>query len=330
MITEDRGPDAADRLDLASGHLRCGRVTEALTTLTVLWDAAGPFAEADPVERARILAGLMECRLARGDLGEAMRITDDLAPLIEHGGAAAALAHHAHGEHDMALDQPESALAHHLAAGELAAGQDLDPDELPWRVGAVVALVHSGLRDAGRVAEGNYQEALRSGSPYAVAQALRAKATADADGQRLALLREARAALLDVEAARLAAQIDTDIAGLLILHPTPETSAEAVTLLRSAEKYAGEQDLWPMQARARRLLDRVGEPPRRVHHEALATLTRAERRVAGLAVDGLTNRQIAERLVVSVKAVEWHLSRVYRKLGIRSRRSLAEAIGSVV
>ncbi len=143
-------------------------------------------------------------------------------------------------------------------------------------------------------------------------------------------LRQARAALQGVEAARLAAQIDTDIAGLLILHPAPETATEAVTLLRDAERYAGEQDLWPMQSRARRLLDRVGELPRRVHNEALSTLTRAERRVAGLAVDGLTNRQIAERLVVSVKAVEWHLSRVYRKLGIRSRAALAEAIGSSI
>ena len=335
MITEDRGPDAADRLDRASEHLRSGRLSEALATLTLLRDHAdpllGPADDLDPLTRARLLAGLMECRLARGDLGEAMRIADELTPLLELGGAAAVLAHHTLGEHDAALGKPESALAHYLAAGDLAAALDdheLDPDEVPWRVGAVVAMAHSGSRDAARLAEESHQEALRSGSPYAVAQALRAKATADADGRRLELLRQARAVLRDVEAARLAAQIDTDIAGLLILHPTPETAAEAVTLLRDAERYAGEHDLWPMQSRARRLLDRVGELPMRVHNEALSTLTRAERRVAGLAVDGLTNRQIAERLVVSVKAVEWHLSRVYRKLGIRSRAALVEAIGS--
>ena len=336
MITEDRGPDAADRLDRASEHLRSGRVTEALATLTLLRDHSDPLlGPADDMDSAHARqaprrADGVPPGPGRPRGGDADRRRADPAPRARRG-AAAVLAHHTRGEHDAALGKPESALAHYLAAGDLAAGLDddeLDPDEVPWRVGAVVALVHSGSRDAGRLAEESHQEALRSGSPYAVAQALRAKATADADGRRLELLRQARAALRGVEAARLAAQIDTDIAGLLILHPTPETATEAVTLLRDAERYAGEQDLWPMQSRARRLLDRVGELPRRVHNEALSTLTRAERRVAGLAVEGLTNRQIAERLVVSVKAVEWHLSRVYRKLGIRSRAALVEAIGS--
>ena len=52
------------------------------------------------------------------------------------------------------------------------------------------------------------------------------------------------------------------------------------------------------------------------------------RRVAVLARDGMRNREIADLLGVSVKAVEWHLSHVYRKLGIRSRNDLATALGS--
>nr|WP_242680010.1 helix-turn-helix transcriptional regulator [Nocardioides sp. IC4_145] len=98
-------------------------------------------------------------------------------------------------------------------------------------------------------------------------------------------------------------------------------------MLRSAEEYAGRQELWPLQGRVRRLLERFGERPRRVQSEALAALTASERRVAGLAADGLTNRQIAEQLVVTVKAVEWHLSHVYRKLGITSRTRLASTLG---
>jgi DNA-binding NarL/FixJ family response regulator len=56
--------------------------------------------------------------------------------------------------------------------------------------------------------------------------------------------------------------------------------------------------------------------------EAVNTLTVSERRVADLAASGMSNRQIAQQLFVTVKAVEWHLSNVYRKLGIRSRTRL--------
>jgi DNA-binding CsgD family transcriptional regulator len=59
----------------------------------------------------------------------------------------------------------------------------------------------------------------------------------------------------------------------------------------------------------------------------LATLTVSERRIAQLAAAGLTNREIADQLVVTVKAVEWHLSHVYRKLGIHSRGALAASLG---
>ena len=145
--------------------------------------------------------------------------------------------------------------------------------------------------------------------------------------ERIARLRRARAVLTDVSAARLAAQLDTDLAGLLLLTASPLAEAEALVLLRRAEEYAGRQELWPLQARIRRLLDRLGETPRRGHREALAALTTAERRVARLAADGLTNKAIAGQVEVSVKAVEWHLSRVYRKLGIRSRTGLAAALG---
>jgi DNA-binding NarL/FixJ family response regulator len=56
---------------------------------------------------------------------------------------------------------------------------------------------------------------------------------------------------------------------------------------------------------------------------ATAALTATEQRVADLAAQGLTNRQIASQLYVSPKTVEAHLSSIYRKLGIRSRAGLA-------
>lgn len=52
---------------------------------------------------------------------------------------------------------------------------------------------------------------------------------------------------------------------------------------------------------------------------ALDTLAATERQVAALVMEGATNREIAARLFISVKTVEATLTRVYRKLGIRSR-----------
>ena len=55
-------------------------------------------------------------------------------------------------------------------------------------------------------------------------------------------------------------------------------------------------------------------------------LTAAERRVAGLAADGLTNRAIARRLFLTLRTVETHLTHTYAKLGV-DRRGLVDALG---
>lgn len=57
-----------------------------------------------------------------------------------------------------------------------------------------------------------------------------------------------------------------------------------------------------------------------------AALTRREREIAALAAGGLSSRHIADRLTVSVRTVDSHLSRVYAKLSVRSRRDLAQAL----
>jgi DNA-binding CsgD family transcriptional regulator len=56
-------------------------------------------------------------------------------------------------------------------------------------------------------------------------------------------------------------------------------------------------------------------------------LTPAERRVAELAASGMTNRDVAAALFISPKTVDANLSRVYRKLGIRSRAELGRHMG---
>jgi DNA-binding NarL/FixJ family response regulator len=56
-------------------------------------------------------------------------------------------------------------------------------------------------------------------------------------------------------------------------------------------------------------------------------LTPQELQIAMAAADGATNRQVAERLFVSAKTVEYHLSHIYRKLTITSRSELHPALG---
>jgi DNA-binding CsgD family transcriptional regulator len=56
-------------------------------------------------------------------------------------------------------------------------------------------------------------------------------------------------------------------------------------------------------------------------------LTHAEARIARLVATGRTNKEVAEELEITAKTVEWNLTRVYRKLGVRSRAELAARYG---
>lgn len=325
---------------VASAHqlARAGRIVEAMTSLSALQPANAAGADSGLAEttltdadQALLIATALDCRLARGDLAEAMVLGDALQPYLDLDGLAAAIAHHARGELSSVLGDPDLAITHFTTTGDKLTGSPEQPESMPWRAGAALAMVRAGRRREGSaLAHEHLQVARDSGSPYALALALRTVATTDTGAKQFELLVAAREALAGISADRLAAQIDTDLAGLLLLPHESHPMAEALVALRAAEEYAGRQELWPLQGRVRGLLDRLGEEPRRVQGEALATLTVSERRVARLAADGLTNRQIAGQLVVTIKAVEWHLSNVYRKLGIRSRTRLASTLGASV
>jgi DNA-binding NarL/FixJ family response regulator len=77
---------------------------------------------------------------------------------------------------------------------------------------------------------------------------------------------------------------------------------------------------------ARTELHAAGGRPRVSALSGPASLTPSERRVADLAVDGRSNKEIAQALFVTPKTVEVHLSNTYRKLDIRSRRELPKAL----
>ncbi|MGN7781853.1 helix-turn-helix transcriptional regulator [Mycolicibacterium sp. 22603] len=77
--------------------------------------------------------------------------------------------------------------------------------------------------------------------------------------------------------------------------------------------------------RTRRELVAVGEKVRTQSLGAGDSLTAQEAQIAGLAADGLTNAEIGAQLFISTHTVEWHLRKVFVKLGIRSRRQLRTA-----
>jgi DNA-binding NarL/FixJ family response regulator len=78
--------------------------------------------------------------------------------------------------------------------------------------------------------------------------------------------------------------------------------------------------LWAEQARAQ-LAQLGGRPPQD------GRLTPTETQIASLVAQGRTNRQVADVLFVSPKTVEWNLSKVYKKLHVRSRAELAAKLG---
>jgi len=78
--------------------------------------------------------------------------------------------------------------------------------------------------------------------------------------------------------------------------------------------------------RARQELQATGEKVRKRTVETRDDLTAQERQIARLARDGLSNPEIGARLFLSSRTVEWHLRNVFTKLGIRSRRELANAL----
>jgi DNA-binding CsgD family transcriptional regulator len=80
--------------------------------------------------------------------------------------------------------------------------------------------------------------------------------------------------------------------------------------------------------RARRELRATGETVRARSPEARAQLTAQEMQIAQLARDGLSNPEIAGRLFISPRTVQYHLRKVFTKLDISSRNQLDGALAS--
>jgi DNA-binding CsgD family transcriptional regulator len=103
---------------------------------------------------------------------------------------------------------------------------------------------------------------------------------------------------------------------------------DARSELRAAHELFVSIGMEAFAERARKELVATGEVVRARSVEARDDLTAQERQIAELARDGLSNPEIGARLFLSPRTVEWHLGKVFLKLGIRSRRELADTLGS--
>ena len=104
--------------------------------------------------------------------------------------------------------------------------------------------------------------------------------------------------------------------------------AEAREHLHQAVELAQRCGATLLAERAHEELIASGARPRRLVRTGVDALTPSERRIAAMAAEGLSNRETAQALFVTLRTVEMHLSNAFRKLDISSRTQLPAALAS--
>jgi DNA-binding CsgD family transcriptional regulator len=192
------------------------------------------------------------------------------------------------------------------------------------RSGAALALLRLGQRQrACQLADAELDDVRVLGTPRALGVALRVAGLARGGQEGIPLLRESVAAL------------DRSPALLERAHSLAELGA---ALRRSGQRAAARDSLAqalelaarcgarPLVAQVRDELKAAGARPRREWRTGVEALTPSELRVARLAAEGHSNREIAHQLYVTLKTIEGHLARAYAKLGIDGRGELPRVL----
>lgn len=296
----EAGRDSLDLLAASRGNARVAPATAALVRALV---------EAAQTDEAARLLALPDCSRLEPDR--------QWTPLLE----ARARLSFARGHFDAALHDL-------LECGRRQSAWRRDnPAVLPWR--SLAAHAHLALGEHGpaeRLAQEELDRARDFGAPRALGTSLRAAGCA-ARGPRGRRLLEESVDLLEqaeapVEQARSLIELAT------VRHEAGHTRL-ARELAHRGLHLAQQCSAVSLSTQALSGLRDFGARPRTRCTVGVQALTAGERRVAALAATGLTNREIAQKLFITQRTVENHLTNGFRKLGIAGRRQLPEAVQSL-
>ena len=272
---------------------------------------------------------LSDVAVEAGQLDEAQLMLDLLPRQGWPAGVGTVLIPAARGRLRLAQGRAAEALADFRACGEMFGAEVWgmpirETGYVHARSGAALALLRLGQhRDAVRLADAELADVRVFGTPRALGIALRVAGLARGGPEGLALLRDSAAVLDDspalLERARSLAELGA------ALRRDGQRAAARDPLARALELAAG-CGAGPLATRARDELRAAGARPRRPWRTGVDALTPSELRVARLAADGRSNREIAGELYVTLKAIEGHLARAYAKLGIEGRGQLGDAL----
>jgi len=322
LAAADRGQGALFALGqtllvAAQGEIVAGRLAEAGACYDEADDffAATGFPAGGPVNRALLLAWTGR----EDELGIAMAGITSLADSFGQGHLRN-WGLHALAVLDLGLGRYQSALGHAM---------EVYRDDPPG-VGNVVlpliveAGVRAGQHEAAAVALTRLTERARAaGTPWGLGLLARCEALMSAGEQAEARYRESVELLSQVPVA-------LDLARTRLLFGQwlrrRRRRGEARQHLRAAHQVFDSCGAVPFAEQARAELLATGEHARTRTLPDPGDLTAQERQVAILAARGSTNAEIASRLFITVSTVEFHLNKVFRKLGISSRRQIASRL----
>ena len=202
----------------------------------------------------------------------------------------------------------------------------VEPGVLRFMPDAIEAMVRLGHLDAAAELLDPFEERAHAlGRRWALATSGRCRSLLLAAGGQVEHALECLAGALDVhEALGMPFEHARTLSVLGEIHRRARHKREAVGALNSAVELFEDLGAPVWAERARSELNRVGV--RRRSSSSPDTLTVAEQRVVAAAAAGRTNAEIAGELSMGVRTVETHLTRAYRKLGVRSRTELAYAL----